>query len=488
MGLPRWLSDFAGTSRTAIGLGPKATRATLSAADLTAPRAIALPDKAGTVALTSDITGAGNVPDGGTTGQVLAKHSNTDQDTEWKSLGNAATKNVGTTAGQVIAYEDHRIWKTVGDGISYGQSDKSFGLSFSGDIARFQNPLRVVVTRETTTTAGGVVSEIDASGDLVVRSIGAGAAPRAYWRGTGLSPVLFWKYDAISESYDYFLVFCTLDSDLLLEDESIACKVLYCVPSSMSELSGTWTSLNDLSEYTSVLPTAASVDSHTHASSQITDSTAAGRSLLTAANAAAQRTSLGVGTSDSPSFAGLDIADGGYVYIRGDATTDGSVRLSSQATGTLQIEKRVGGNWSPSAAFATGQELKWLGTIAAGDGAYGADPTIVLYDDGLDFHRRIGGNDKDYGFAIDGTTGAFELYTNSETFTWAPDGTFTAVAVDVDKIIGTAGSAGTTGTGTVAISAGSTTVTGTGTAFTTELSVGDIIEGSGFTQTWTVIA
>ena len=51
----------------------------------------------------------GSLPEGGTTGQVLAKQSNTDGDADWQSLGGAAALNVGTTTGTVCAGDDSRL-------------------------------------------------------------------------------------------------------------------------------------------------------------------------------------------------------------------------------------------------------------------------------------------------------------------------------------------------------------------------------------------
>lgn len=48
-------ADILGTLGTSFGIGPKASRAVLDASALTAPRTHALPDKSGTLALTSDM-------------------------------------------------------------------------------------------------------------------------------------------------------------------------------------------------------------------------------------------------------------------------------------------------------------------------------------------------------------------------------------------------------------------------------------------------
>lgn len=50
-----------------------------------------------------------SLPEGGTTGQVLAKQSNADGDADWQSLGGAAALDVGTTSGTVCAGDDSRL-------------------------------------------------------------------------------------------------------------------------------------------------------------------------------------------------------------------------------------------------------------------------------------------------------------------------------------------------------------------------------------------
>jgi hypothetical protein len=42
----------------------------------------------------------------------------------------------------------------------------------------------------------------------------------------------------------------------------------------------------------------------------------------------------------------LKLASADYIYLRGDASTDGSVRISSQSAGTAKLEARSGGTWS----------------------------------------------------------------------------------------------------------------------------------------------
>jgi hypothetical protein len=59
-------------------------------------------------------------------------------------------------------------------------------------------------------------------------------------------------------------------------------------------------------------------------------------------------------TIDSSIIATGDLSQTGgkYHYLRGDASTDGSVRISSQSSGTALIEKRAGGSWTTLQAWS----------------------------------------------------------------------------------------------------------------------------------------
>lgn len=54
----------------------------------------------------------------------------------------------------------------------------------------------------------------------------------------------------------------------------------------------------------------------------------------------------------SVSCTALTVASADYIYLRGNATTDGSVRMSSQAAETMTIERRTGGSWVVMGSFA----------------------------------------------------------------------------------------------------------------------------------------
>ncbi|MGA1373079.1 MAG: hypothetical protein ACO3Z6_15945 [Pseudomonadales bacterium] len=98
--------------------------------------------------------------------------------------------------------------------------------------------------------------------------------------------------------------------------------------------------------------------SHTHTAAQISDSTTAGRTLLSAADAAAQRTALGLGALATAASVGtLQIAD--------NAVTGAKIALGSDATGDIMYYN--GSDWTRLAAGASltpGQVLKTNGVAA----------------------------------------------------------------------------------------------------------------------------
>jgi len=71
---------------------------------------------------------------------------------------------------------------------------------------------------------------------------------------------------------------------------------------------------------------------HTHTAANISDSTTVGRALLTAASVAAQRTALGLGTGDSPTFTGL--------------TATGGLTVSGVSSINNQLNVGVNGNFT----------------------------------------------------------------------------------------------------------------------------------------------
>lgn len=78
----------------------------------------------------------------------------------------------------------------------------------------------------------------------------------------------------------------------------------------------------------------------------LADLTSAGRALLDDANAAAQRTTLGVGTGDSPTFAAVAVASNGHLTL----LDSGALQITG--TGTTNHTSFSGvGNWYGTVAF-----------------------------------------------------------------------------------------------------------------------------------------
>jgi hypothetical protein len=99
-------------------------------------------------------------------------------------------------------------------------------------------------------------------------------------------------------------------------------------------LAQTWTAAQTFNTGTTVIGTA-------DINGGAIDATAIGATTP----AAAAVTTLAVSSTTS-------ITGGQYVYLRGDATTDGSVRMSSDVAGELLIERRTSGSWVQTGRFA----------------------------------------------------------------------------------------------------------------------------------------
>lgn len=146
------------------------------------------------------------------------------------------------------------------------------------------------------------------------------------------------------------------------------------------------------------------VDTHTHPASAISDSTSAGRALLTSADAAAQRTSLGLGTAATsatgdfaaashthPASAILDSTTAGRALLRAadaaaqrtalslaaSATTD-TTNASNISSGTLPVG-RLGASGTPSGSTYLAGDNTWK---AAGGVTSGSVDNAVLRADG----------------------------------------------------------------------------------------------------------
>ncbi|MFN7341238.1 MAG: hypothetical protein ACK5VI_09200 [Opitutia bacterium] len=99
------------------------------------------------------------------------------------------------------------------------------------------------------------------------------------------------------------------------------------------------------------------------AANQISDSSAAGRTLLTAANLAAQRTALALGGSDSPTFSNVSDSKGNLRDLPVVNRTAAYTAALSDNGGTIRIT--TGGVTVPSGVFSAGQVFSILNNSAS---------------------------------------------------------------------------------------------------------------------------
>ena len=256
------------------------------------------------------------VPAGGTTGQVLAKKSATNYDTEWvdpASGGGSGATNLAYTASatQGVVTSDTGTDATIpaADGTNAGlmapaQHSKLAALPSSADPAG---------------TAASAVAAHAAASD----------PHPGYALESALATV------ATSGSYADLSSKPTLGTAAALD-----------VPSSGDATSGQVVKGSD-----SRLTDARTPSAHTHPASAISDSTATGRAVVTAVDAAAARTAIGAGTS---SF------DGAYASLSGKPTLgDAAAKNTGTTTGTVAAgdDSRLSNSRAPTAhktSHATG--------------------------------------------------------------------------------------------------------------------------------------
>lgn len=217
------------------------------------------------------------VPAGGTTGQALVKASDDDFDTEWITLsgvgGSVAWADVTgkptefTPAAHVHVIADVTGLQSALDGkqaaLVSGTSIKTVGgtsILGSGDIP-FPSGGSVVSTD---------ISDSTTAGRALLTAADEAAQRTALGLGTA----------ALSDDADFATAAQGGLADSAVQPGDLA---TVATSGAYSDLTG--------------IPSTFAPSAHTHPASAISDSTAAGRALLTAADAAAQRTALSVETT-----------------------------------------------------------------------------------------------------------------------------------------------------------------------------------------------
>lgn len=141
---------------------------------------------------------------------------------------------------------------------------------------------------------------------------------------------------------------------------------------------GTWSSLTGK-------PSTFAPSAHNHPASEISDSTAAGRALLTGADAAAQRTSLGLGTAATANVttSATDTTAGRVLRVGDSATVlSASPALRATVGGTANAITLTTGASLPS--LPTGLQLRWLagsantGATTINVDGLGAQPCVTV--------------------------------------------------------------------------------------------------------------
>jgi len=133
--------------------------------------------------------------------------------------------------------------------------------------------------------------------------------------------------------------------------------------------------------------------SHTHTSSEITDSTTAGRAILTGADAAAQRTSLGLGTAATKNIpatgnaSSTEVVYGSDTRLTDSRTPNSHTHAASDITSGTVATARLGSGTASSSTFLRGDQTwatpssgSWVPPITKKTSGYAAgdsDGTII---------------------------------------------------------------------------------------------------------------
>lgn len=133
-------------------------------------------------------------------------------------------------------------------------------------------------------------------------------------------------------------------------------------------------------------------DRSTHTGSQaastISDSTTAGRALLTAADVPAQRTALALGSADSPTFTAVSDSKGNLRDLPVTNRTAAYTAALSDTGGTIRIT--TGGVTIPSGVFSAGQAFSIANNSASNQTiTQGAGVTMYLAGTGTTGNRTL---------------------------------------------------------------------------------------------------
>jgi hypothetical protein len=293
------------------------------------------------------------VPTGGTTGQVLKKASNTDYDTVWGTGGGGGASVLDDLTDVVItsAATGNLLRFDGTNWVNYADSN----YASSSHTHTFAS-----LTSKPTTISGYGITDAYTKTEVDTALAGKSDTSHTHTFASLTSkPTTLAGYgitDAASSTHNH-----TVDS---LSNVTITSKAT----NDLLRWNGTaWVNYPD-SNYAAA--------SHTHTASQISDSTAAGRALLTGADAAAQRTSLGLGSLATKStitssditdgtIATADIADSAITTAKINAGAATLAKLDTTGTSGYVLTAQGSGS---APVWAAGAGMTLLGTLTTTSG------------------------------------------------------------------------------------------------------------------------